>query len=172
MRLHPDGEGLGLIEPAADKGWSFDVKFAEVVQGVDVFGIELRGALEGYANFDGEVKRGQRVGMGRLESVGATEPHLIVAAGGIVGDCELTLMDGIVGHFLSIVDAAQKLMGQAIAWVCGEYLAEALGCFVNSTLLKKRIGLGCIGQENVSAQKEENPKCKVYTGRRSRDEHN
>src|SRR5204862_551602 len=66
MRLHPDGESLGLIEPAADKGWSLDVKFAEIAKSMDVSGIELRGALEGYANLDGELERAQRGGMRRL----------------------------------------------------------------------------------------------------------
>ena len=81
-------------------------------------------------------------------------------------------MDGIVGHLLSIVNTAEKLTGLCIARVCGEYLTKAVGCFVDSTLLEERIGLGCVGKENVSAQKEENPECKMYTGRRSRDEHN
>ena len=171
MWLHSGGEGLGLIEPAADEGWSFDVKFAQAVQGLDVFRIELRGALEGHANLDGEAERAQRVGMGRLKSVGATEPHLIVTAGRVVEGSELTLMDGIVAHLLSIVDAAEKLMGLSIAWVCGEYLAQARGCFIDAALLKKGIGLGCVGKQKASAKEVENPKGNVYTGRRSRDEH-
>ena len=164
MRLHPGGEGLGLVEPAADEAWSFDVKFAEVVQGLDVFGIELRGALEGHANLDGETKRAQRVGMRRLESVGATEPHLIVTAVGVVGDCELTLMDGVVGHILSIVDAAEKLMGLTVARVCGEYLVKAGGGFIDPTLLEKRIGLSCVGKQKANAKEEQNRKGNVVYG--------
>ena len=80
-------------------------------------------------------------------------------------------MHGIVRHILSIVDTAEKLMGLAIARVCGEYFAKAGGCFIDPALLKKGIGLGCVGKQKASAQKEENPKGNVYTGRRSSDEH-
>jgi hypothetical protein len=171
MRLHLGSEGLSLIEAAADKGWSFDVKFAEVAQGVNVFRIELRGALEGYANFDGKTERAQRVGMGRLESVGATEPHLIVTAGWVIRDRELALMDRVVSHILSIVDAAEKLMCLAIAGVCGEYFANAGGCFVHPALLKKSLSLACIGKQKASAQEEENRKGNLYMGQKSLDEH-
>jgi hypothetical protein len=54
VRLHSGGQGLGLVEAAADEGRRVDVKLTEVVHGVDVFRIELYGALEGCANFDGE----------------------------------------------------------------------------------------------------------------------
>jgi hypothetical protein len=120
MRLHSCGQGLGLIEATADEGWGSDVKFTEIVQGVDVFRIELCGALEGYANFDGEAKRAQGVGMRRLESVGATEPYLIVTAGGVGGCGKLTFVDGIVGHILSIVDSAEKLVSLSITSFRGE----------------------------------------------------
>jgi hypothetical protein len=109
--------------------------------------------------------------MGGFESVGATEPQLIVAAGGVIRDCELTLVDSIVSHILSIVDPAEKLMGLAIARVRGEYLAKARGCFIDPTLLKKGIGLGCVGKQKTSAKKEENPKGNVYTSQRFRDDH-
>jgi hypothetical protein len=171
MRLHPRGEGLGLVEAAADEARSFDVKLAEVVQGLDVFGIEFRGALEGHANLDGEAKRAQRVRMGRLESVRATEPHLIFTAVGVVRDCQLTLMDGVVGQILSIVDAAEKLMSLSVARVCGKYLAKAGGGFIDATLLEISIGLSCVGKEKANAKEEQNRKGNLYTGRRSRDEH-
>jgi hypothetical protein len=80
-------------------------------------------------------------------------------------------MNGIVRHILSIVDPAKKLMSLAITLVCGEYLAKSGGRFIDSTLLKKGICLGCVGKQKASAKKEENPKGNVYTGRRSRDEH-
>jgi hypothetical protein len=57
VRLHSGGQGLGLVEAAADEGWRGDVKLTEVVQGVNVFRIELYGALEGCADFDGEAQR-------------------------------------------------------------------------------------------------------------------
>ena len=54
VRLHSGGQRLGLVESATDEGRRGDVKLAEVVHCVDVFRIELHGAFEGYANFDGE----------------------------------------------------------------------------------------------------------------------
>jgi hypothetical protein len=80
-------------------------------------------------------------------------------------------VDGIVGHVLRIVDAAEKLAGLGIARVCGEQLAKAGGCFIDATLLEKSIGLGYVGQEKADAEEEEKRKGNVYTGRRSRDEH-
>jgi len=80
-------------------------------------------------------------------------------------------VDGIVGHVLSIVDAAEKLVGLGIARVCGEYLAKAGGRFIDATLLEKSIGLGHVGHEEANAEEEEKQKGKSYTGRRSR-EHN
>jgi len=105
----------------------------------------LRGALEGYANFHRQAERNQRIGMRRLKTVSATETHQSVTAGGVTRCCELTFSDGVIGHVLSIVDAAEKLVGLAIARICGEYLPKARGCFINTTLLKKRIGPGRIG---------------------------
>jgi hypothetical protein len=169
--LHSGGEGLRLVEAAANESWRIDVKLAKVVQGMDVFRIELYGALEGYAHFDSEAKRAQGVGMRRLKSVRATEPHLIVTAGGVSGCCELAFVDGIVGHFLSIVEAAEKLVSLAIARVCGDYLAKADGRFIDATLLEKCIGLGYVGQEEATAKEEEKRKDKSCTGRRSRGEH-
>jgi hypothetical protein len=171
VRLHPGGQSLRLVEAAADDGWCGDVKLTEVVQGMDVFRIELYGALEGYAHFDSEAKRAQGVGMRRLESVGPTEPHLIVTAGRVAGCCELTFVNGIVGHVLSIVDAAEELVGLAIARVCGDYLAKAGGPFIDATLLEKSIGLGYVGQKKASAKEEEKRKGKSCTGRRSRGGH-
>ena len=106
-----------------------------------------------------------------LEPVGPTEPHLIITAGGGAGGCQLTLMDGIVCHLLSIVDAAEELVGLAIARVCGDYLAKAGGPFIDATLLEKSIGLGYVGQKKASAKEEEKRKGKSCTGRRSRGEH-
>jgi len=109
--------------------------------------------------------------VGRLESISATKPHLIVTTGGVAGDCELTFVDGIVDDVLSIVNAAEKLMGLAIAGVCGKYLMEAGGCSIDTTLLQKGIGLGCVGQEKAKAKEEEKRKGNADTGQRSRDEH-
>jgi hypothetical protein len=87
-----------------------------------------------------------------LESVGPTEPHLIITAGGGAGGCQLTLMDGVVGDFLSIVDAAEKLVSLSIARLCGEYFAKASGCFIDAALLEKSVGVGCVGQEKAGAE--------------------
>jgi hypothetical protein len=80
-------------------------------------------------------------------------------------------VDGIVGHVLSIVDAAEKLVGLAVARVCGDYLAKASGRFIDATLLEEGVGLGCVGQERANAEEEEKRKGNAYTGRRSRDVH-
>src|SRR5258708_7872000 len=85
------------------QGRGGEENLTEVVQGVDVFRIERHGALEGQADFDSEAKRVQGVGVRRLKSVGATEPQLIVTAGGVAGCGELTFADSIVAHVLSIV---------------------------------------------------------------------
>jgi hypothetical protein len=95
-----------------------------------------------------------------LESVSPTEPHLIVTAGGIAGCCELTFADGVVAHVLSIVNAAEKLVGLAIARVRGEYLAKAGGRFIDATLLEKGIGLSYVCQEEANAGEEEKRKGK------------
>jgi hypothetical protein len=98
--------------------------------------------------------------MRRLESVSPTEPHLIVTAVGVAGCCELTFVDGIVAHVLSVVNAAEKLVGLAIAGVRGEYIAKAGGRFIDATLLEKGIGLSYVGQEEANAREEEKRKGK------------
>ena len=106
-----------------------------------------------------------------LESVGATEPHLVVTAGGVVGCCKLTFVDGIVGHVLGVVDAAEKLVGLRIAGLCGDIWLRPGGCFIDAALLEKCIGLGYIGQEKANAEEEEKRKGKTDTGQGCRDEH-
>ncbi|HEX3570429.1 MAG TPA: hypothetical protein VHU44_06380 [Acidobacteriaceae bacterium] len=69
-------------------------------------------------------------------------------------------MDGIVAHVLSIVNAAEKLVGLTIAGVCGDYLAKAGGGFIDATLLEKGIGLSYVGQEEANAREEEKRKGK------------
>src|SRR5258707_15574638 len=113
----------------------------------------------------------QRVGMGGLESVGPTEPHLIVTAGGGIGYCKLALMDGIVCHLLSIVDAAKKLMSFGIVWLCSEYLTKAGGCFIDPPLLKKIVGLSRVSQEKANAEEEKKRKGKAHAGQRGRNKH-
>jgi hypothetical protein len=62
-------------------------------------------------------------------------------------------VDGIVGHILSIVDAAEKLMGLAIARIGSENLVKTGSRFIDATLLEKSIGLSCVGQEKANAEK-------------------
>jgi hypothetical protein len=80
-------------------------------------------------------------------------------------------VDGLVGHVLSIVDAAEQLVGLAIVGVCGDYLAKAGGRLIDATLLEKGIGLGLVGQERANAEEKEKQKGDAYTGRRSGDGH-
>jgi hypothetical protein len=80
-------------------------------------------------------------------------------------------VDRIVGHILRIVDTAKKLVCLAIAGVCGEYLVKAGSRFIDPTLLEESIGLGRVGQEKASAEKQEKREGNVDTGRRSRSEH-
>src|SRR5712664_3759242 len=96
--------------------------------------------------------------MRRLESVGATEPQLIVTAGGVAGYCELTLADGIVSHVLSIVDATEKLVGLTVAGACGEQPAQAGSRFIDAPLLEKGISLGCVGQERAELKRKRSDK--------------
>jgi hypothetical protein len=106
-----------------------------------------------------------------FESVGATEPHLIVTAGGVAGCCKLTLVDGTIAHVLSIVDAAEKLVSLSIAGLGGEYFVKANGCFIDSALLKKSVGLAYVGPEKVNAEEEEKRKGKAHAGQEWHDEH-
>src|ERR1700738_2782413 len=140
---------------------------------MDVFRIKLHCALEGNSNFARQAKRTQRVGMRGLESVGPPEPHLIVTAGGGGSCCKFTLMDGVIGHLLSIVNAAEKLMGLGIARLCGQYLAKTGGCFIDAALLEKHIGLSCVGNEEANAEEDEEKKRKgkANMGPRCRNEH-
>jgi hypothetical protein len=64
-------------------------------------------------------------------------------------------VDGIVAHVLRVVDAAEKLVGLGIAGVCGDDLAKAGGRFIDPTLLEQSIGVGNVGQEEATAEKEE-----------------
>jgi hypothetical protein len=77
-------------------------------------------------------------------------------------------MDGVVGHLLSVVDAAEELVSLGIAWLCSKYLAKAGGCFIDAALLEERVRLGYVGQENANAEAEEKEKRKgkAYSGRR------
>src|SRR5580704_4379537 len=111
--------------------------------------------------------------MRSLESVGPPEPHLGVAAGGGGCCCEFTLMDGAVSHVLSIVNAAEKLVGLGIARLCDEYLAKAGGRFIDATLLEKSVGLSCVGREERNTEEDEEKKRKgeAHTGPRCRNEH-
>src|SRR5271156_309558 len=170
VRLHSCGESLCLVETAADERGCFDVELAEVVHGVDVFGINLNGAFEGDADLDGEAESSDGVGMSGLKSVGATEPHLVVAAVGCIGDGQFALVDGVVGHLLGIVDAAEKLVGLGVARLRVENLVEAGGCFIDSTLLEKSVGVGRIGPKSLNTEEEDEEKRKANTGR-GRDEH-
>jgi hypothetical protein len=45
-------------------------------------------------------------------------------------------MDGVVGHLLGVVDAAEELVGLGIAGLRDEELVEAGGCFIDATLLE------------------------------------
>jgi hypothetical protein len=69
-------------------------------------------------------------------------------------------MDGVIGHLLSIVNAAENLMGLRIARLFGQYLAKAGGRFIDATLLEKGIGLSYVGQEEANAREEEKRKGK------------
>ena len=72
-------------------------------------------------------------------------------------------MDGVVSHLLSIVDAAEKLVGLGIARLRDEYLAKADGRFIDATLLEKGVGLGCVSQEKANAEEEKrSEKAKRY----------
>src|SRR5258708_39992413 len=103
--------------------------------------------------------------MRRLEAVGATEPQTVVTAGGVAGYRELTFVDGIVSHVLSIVDATEKLVGLTVAGVCGEHPAQACSRFIDATLLEKDISLGCVGQERANAEEKEKRQGSAYPGR-------
>jgi hypothetical protein len=77
-------------------------------------------------------------------------------------------MDGVVGHVLSIVDAAEKLMSLTVARVGGKYFAKAGGGFIDTTLLEKSIGLSRVGKQKANAEEKENRKGNLYTGQRSK----
>jgi hypothetical protein len=170
-RLHPGGEGLGLVEAAADQSRRSDVKLAEVVYGVDIFRIELHGTFEGDSDLDCEPKSCKGAGMGRLESVCPAEPHLVITVGWSARHGEFTLMDGLVGQLLSIVDPAEKLVGLCIAGLRGEYLAKAGGRFIHTALLEKSVCLGCVGHKKANAEEEEKRKDQAHMSQRFRDEH-
>jgi hypothetical protein len=80
-------------------------------------------------------------------------------------------MDGVIGHILGIVDAAEKLMSLTVARVCGKYLAKAGGGFIDTTLLEKSIGLSRVGKQKANAKEEENRKGNLYRATRSRNKH-
>jgi hypothetical protein len=80
-------------------------------------------------------------------------------------------MDGVIGHILSVVDAAEKLMSLTVARVCGKYLAKAGGGFIDTTLLEKSIGLSRVGKQKANAKEEENRKGNLYRATRSRKKH-
>jgi hypothetical protein len=138
---------------------------------VDVFGIELNGTLEGDSNLDCEPKSSKGAGIGRFESVCLSEPPLVIAAGWGVRHGKFTLTDGVVGHFLSVVDAAEKLMGLGIAGLSGEELAKTGGRFVHTALLEKSVGLGCIGHKRANAEEKEKQNDQAKMCRGFRDEH-
>jgi hypothetical protein len=89
-----------------------------------------------------------------LISVGATEPHLIVAIRRCIRDGELALVDGVVGHLLSVIDATEKLVGLAIMRLCVENVAKADDRLVSVTLLDESVGLGRVGQKKLWDEKE------------------
>jgi hypothetical protein len=80
-------------------------------------------------------------------------------------------VDGIVGHVLSVVDAAEKLVRLSVAGLCGDDFAKAYGCFIDAALLKKSVGLGYVCQEKANAEEEEKRKGKTYSGQWCGDEH-
>jgi hypothetical protein len=82
-------------------------------------------------------------------------------------------MDGVIGHLLSVVDAAEKLVSLGIAGLRGQYLAKAGGCFIDAALLEKSIGLGCVSHEEADAEKNEEKERKgnAHTVPGCRDEH-
>ena len=80
-------------------------------------------------------------------------------------------MNGLVGHLLSVVDPAEKLVGLRIAGLRGEYLAKAGGRFIHAALLEKSVCLGCVGHKKASAEEEEKRKDQPYMGQRFREEH-
>jgi hypothetical protein len=60
-------------------------------------------------------------------------------------------MDGVIGHLLSIVNAAENLMGLRIARLFRQNLAKAGGRFIDAALLEKSVRLGCVGHEEADA---------------------
>ena len=106
-----------------------------------------------------------------LEPIGAAQPHLIVAAGGRVGDGQFALVDGVVGHLLCVVDAAEKLVSDCVVWLSGEEFVEAGGGFIDAALLEEGIGLGRVGQEKTNSEEEKQSKGKTNTDWMCRDEH-
>jgi hypothetical protein len=154
VRLHRRGEGPCFVDAAPDERWCGDVKLAEVAHGLNVFGIELNGVLEGYAHLDGEIESAEGIGVRGLESVGAAEPHLVVTAGGGVRDGQFALVNGVVAHVLGVVDAAEKLVGLGIARLRGEDLVECGSGFIDAALLEKGVGLGRIRQKNTDVEEE------------------
>jgi hypothetical protein len=63
-------------------------------------------------------------------------------------------VDGVVGHVLSVEDAAEKLMSFGVAWLRSENVVEPSGCFIDAALLKKFVGLSGIGQKGCAEEKE------------------
>jgi hypothetical protein len=82
-------------------------------------------------------------------------------------------MDGVVGHLLRVVGAAEKLVGLSVARLSCEDLAEGGGRFIDASLLEKDVGLRCVGQERANTEEEEERegKGKTQPSRRCCGEH-
>jgi hypothetical protein len=119
-----------------------------------IFGIEFHGVLELMVDFDGQTERRERTGVGGFVSVGAGEPHVMVADVWRVGDREFALMDGGVGSLLRVVDAAEELMGLGVAGFVPEEILEH-GCgLVDPSLLEQGIGLDLVGNKKLGREEE------------------
>ena len=129
-------EGLRLVGAAADDGRRADVVLAEIAGGARRLGVQLNGTLELVAHFSGEGEGCDGIGVRGLHPVGAAEPEVVVAAGGVVVDSEFALVDGEVGHVLRVEDAAEELMGESVVGLGGEVGPEDGGGVVNAALLQ------------------------------------
>ncbi len=129
-------EGLRLVGAASDDGRRADVVLAEITGCARRLRIQLNGTLELVAHLSCEGEGFDGIGVGGLHPVGAAEPEVVLAAGGVVVDSKFALVDGEVGHVLRVEDAAEELMGESVFGMGGETGPKDGSCVVDAALLK------------------------------------
>ena len=133
--------------------------------------VQLHGTLEGTADLLRKRKCAKQIRVRGFQSIGASQPHLVVAHGRPGGGGQFAFLDGGIGHLLRIVNPAKKLVRHGVVGLGRERFFEQRAGIFDSALLQKGVCLPIIGQQGISAGEKDKEDHKPDADKAYRNDH-